>query len=139
MTNHALAELLKRALAEGGIFCPQTSQDHLPSQIDDGQLNGLCIRRLCIALEQHRHRHLGRRHWRLAGTRVAVHGSQHILKRRVEDLVAMESKKAEQFLHLLASLEQPLLQFGAFDGRIPTWDHGASNGRSGPKGQLITN
>jgi hypothetical protein len=54
--DQALAECRQRALRERRVVVADHPENHLPTRVHDGQLNGLRIRCARIRLEQHDHR-----------------------------------------------------------------------------------
>jgi hypothetical protein len=90
--------------------------------IEDGQLDHLRVGDAQVPLHEHRHgQHRGRTRL-FSGTCGAIHRSQVILKRGIEQLVPMQPQKPEELPYPTEALQNELLLPRRRDRRCPTRD-----------------
>jgi hypothetical protein len=97
------------ALRERRLVLPDHPQHHLPTGIDDRQLDSLSIGRARVRLEQDDHREHRGRHRRLALARRAVHRLKLRLKSVVEQFVPVLAQEREQLARARHPTHQVLL------------------------------
>jgi hypothetical protein len=129
--DQPLAKRLQRALRKRRVLGAQAAQDHLHPQIDDRQLDHLGVGNPQVPLNERRHGHHRGRTRLFSRARGAVHGSQLVLQRIVEQLMPMEPQKPEELPDSIQTFQQKLLLPRRGDRRRPARDHHlpASSGR----------
>ena len=120
--NQTIAKVDQRALRERRCVRSKPVEHHLDAEIDDGELDHLCIRDTEVRLNERGHRHQCWRHRRLPGSCVAIHRRKLVLKGVVKQPPAMHSQEPEQLSHAIQSLHQRLLLPTQLFTRLPVID-----------------
>lgn len=95
--DQPLMESHERSFAKRGLIRVYTIQDQLPAPIHHCCLNDLIIRNPHIRLQYERQRQHRRRHWRLSSLCFSIQTRQLLLKRFIQQFVAMLTQKDKQF------------------------------------------
>jgi hypothetical protein len=118
--DEPLTECRQRALRKRRFILPNHAQHHLPTRIDDRQLDGLSVGRTRVGLKKDDHREQRRRHRLLALARGPVHPLELRLKRLVEQLVPVQAQERVQLARARHSTHQVLLAPRQRSTRIPS-------------------
>ena len=118
--DEPLAKRRKCPLRERGLSSAEAAEDHLPTQIDDGELDRLRVRGPEVALQENHHREQRRGHRVLASAGVAVHRLELRLQPIVKQLVPVTTKETEELPRPMQPLEEKLLLPRGLSLRVPT-------------------
>ena len=121
-SDQPIPEVDQRALRERRLRRSEAAEHHLHPQIDEGELDHLCVGHAEIGLDERRHRHQRGRHRVPSGTGVSIHALELRLELVVEEHAPLQPKEAEQLPNSVEALEEHLLLPAQFLGRGPSRD-----------------